>query len=83
MAVYCGQMSTSCMNEGNAAFVDELYEKALESYSKAISTGAGANGYAARAQTQLRLGNYMEAAQDAGKAIELDAKMSKAHYRKG
>lgn len=49
---------------------------------KAIQEGVGANGYAARAQAQLRLGRYLEAAEDAGKAIELDDKMAKAYLRK-
>ena len=38
---------------------------------------------AARAAAQLKLGNNMEALEDAGKAVELQPGLDKAHLRKG
>ncbi len=39
--------------------------------------------YSQRAQTHIKLENYLEAAEDAGKAIELDPKTGRHHHRKG
>lgn len=39
--------------------------------------------YANRAQTHLKLENFIEAVEDASKALELDPRLSKAHSRKG
>ena len=39
--------------------------------------------FAARAAAQLKLGNNMEALEDAGKAAELQPGLAKAHLRKG
>ena len=39
--------------------------------------------FAARAAAQLKLGNNMEALEDAGKAVELQPGLAKAHLRKG
>lgn len=39
--------------------------------------------YSARANAQLKLEQYLEAAQDAGKAIDLDPSLASAYVRKG
>lgn len=39
--------------------------------------------YSQRAQTHIKLENYIDAAEDAGKAIELDPKTGRHHHRKG
>lgn len=39
--------------------------------------------YANRAQTRLKLENYLEAVEDASKALDLNPRLSKAHLRKG
>lgn len=39
--------------------------------------------YSQRAQTHIKLENYLEAAEDAGKAIELDPQTGRHHHRKG
>ena len=38
---------------------------------------------ASRAEAHLRLENFMEASEDAGKAVELTPDMPRAHLRKG
>lgn len=39
--------------------------------------------YANRAQTRLKLENFLEAVEDASKALDLNPRLSKAHLRKG
>ena len=39
--------------------------------------------YSQRAQTHIKLENFIDAADDAGKAIELDPKTGRHHHRKG
>ena len=39
--------------------------------------------YAYRAQTRLKLENFLEAVEDASKALDLNPRLSKAHLRKG
>lgn len=39
--------------------------------------------FSQRAQTHIKLENYLEAAEDAGKAIELDPNTGRHHQRKG
>ena len=39
--------------------------------------------YAARAQTHIKLENYLDAVDDAKKAIEIDPQLAKGHFRKG
>lgn len=39
--------------------------------------------YAARSQAHLQLENFMDAAEDAGKAIDINSGMAKAYLRKG
>ncbi len=42
-----------------------------------------ASAYGARAHAQLKLDNFLEAVEDASKAIELDPKMARAYLHKG
>ncbi len=39
--------------------------------------------YVSRAQAQIKLENFMDAVDDANKALELNPKLAKAHLRKG
>ena len=39
--------------------------------------------YSARAQTHIKLEDWLAAAEDAGKAVQLDPSSAKAHFRKG
>ncbi|GMH41221.1 hypothetical protein BSKO_09131 [Bryopsis sp. KO-2023] len=72
------------VNQGNSSFVDEEYEDAVAHYTKALETLSGnADVYARRAQAHLQLDNHLDAAEDAGKAIELDPTLAKAYLRKG
>jgi len=51
---------------------------------QAIANDPGnAELYAARAQTRLKLENYLDAIEDASKALDLNPRLAKAHQRKG
>ena len=39
--------------------------------------------YSARAQAHIQLENWLEAADDASKAIDIDPNLAKAYFRKG
>lgn len=39
--------------------------------------------YSARAQTHIKLEDWLSAAEDAGKAVQLDPRNAKAQFRKG
>lgn len=56
--------------------------QALEPGQK-LGNSTPAQVYESRAYANFKLSNYMEAVQDAGKAIELDPSNIKAHLRKG
>jgi len=77
-------MADEYIHQANGLFVDGDYEEAVELYSKALEKDPdNAQTLAARAEAHLRLENYMEASEDAGKAIDLAPDMPKAHLRKG
>ncbi|KAK9820252.1 hypothetical protein WJX72_008100 [[Myrmecia] bisecta] len=77
-------MVEALSKQAAAAFIDEEYDQAIELYTQAISQSPkDANLYVARAQAQIKQENYMDAVDDANKALELDSKLSKAHLRKG
>ena len=68
---------------GNAAFVDEDYDAAVQGYSSAIEAEpSNADAFAKRAAVQLKLKRYTEAVSDATASIKLQA-TSKAYARKG
>lgn len=77
-------MATAPAAKANAAFVDEDYDLALALYKQAINDSPeDPSLYSQRAQTHIKLENYIDAAEDAGKAIELDPKTGRHHHRKG
>ncbi|DBA95298.1 hypothetical protein WJX82_009900 [Trebouxia sp. C0006] len=77
-------MASAPAAKANAAFVDEDYDLALALYKQAIDASPNDPSlYSQRAQTLIKLENYLEAAEDAGKAIELDPKTGRHHHRKG
>lgn len=45
--------------------------------------GSSAEAYAARSQAHIKLGDYIQAADDANRAIELDPGFAKGHLRRG
>lgn len=66
------------------AFGDEEYDEALELYSQVINErGKTAELLAARSQTYTAMEKYVEALEDANKAIELDPNSSQGYLRKG
>lgn len=77
-------MASAPAVKANAAFVDEDYDLALALYKQAIDASPNdASLYSQRAQTHIKLENYLEAAEDAGKAIELDPNTGRHYHRKG
>ncbi|KAK9866350.1 hypothetical protein WJX84_000684 [Apatococcus fuscideae] len=79
-------MAKALANQANGAFVEDDFETALELYGQAIAASDPAQAgeiYAARAQTHLKLENFLEASGDAQRAINLDPKLGKAYLRRG
>jgi Flp pilus assembly protein TadD len=71
-------------HEGNALFVDEAYEDAVRSYSRALeSQPQDADALSKRAAAFLKLHKLREAAADASKAAELEPTLHMAHMRHG
>jgi tetratricopeptide (TPR) repeat protein len=68
---------------GDRHFVEEEYEQAASSYSAALAAAPSSVAHEARAHALIKLGKYVEAAEDASKAIALDGGNAKAHLRKG
>ncbi|KAF5848050.1 hypothetical protein GGP41_009277 [Bipolaris sorokiniana] len=70
-------------DEGNKAFKNQEWDKALEFYTKAIEAyDAEPSFYTNRAQTYIKLEQYGYAIQDADKAIEIDPNNVKAYFRR-
>ncbi|KAK9835531.1 hypothetical protein WJX74_002425 [Apatococcus lobatus] len=79
-------MAKALAHAANEAFVEDDFERALELYGQAIAAADSAQAaelYAARAQTHLKLENFLEASGDAQKATDLDPKLGKAYLRRG
>ena len=70
---------------GNEAFVEENFDEALACYTEALKAQPSnvTKVLEARAHTYLKLGKYLEAAQDCNAAISRDPSSSKALMRKG
>ncbi|TDL28761.1 TPR-like protein [Rickenella mellea] len=69
---------------GNALMSSKLYDKAIDSYSKAISLDStNAVYYSNRAAAYSSKGDHESAISDAEKAIEVDSHFSKAYHRLG
>jgi len=71
------------ITEANAAFVDEDYETALELYAQCINECPTPDAYVNRSNTNIKLGNFEEAVQDADAALAMDDKFVKGYLRKG
>lgn len=77
-------MANAPATKANAAFVDEDYDLALALYKQALDASPNdAALYSQRAQTHIKLENHLEAAEDAGKAIELDPNTGRHYFRRG
>ncbi|KAF6262019.1 hypothetical protein COO60DRAFT_1699571 [Scenedesmus sp. NREL 46B-D3] len=76
-------MAQEHIASGDRAFVDEEFETAVRHYTQALEVEPSAAVYEARANAKIELEKYMEAVQDASKAIELDSNYAKAYLRKG
>mmetsp|Transcript_29205 Transcript_29205/g.27974 ORF Transcript_29205/g.27974 Transcript_29205/m.27974 type:complete len:397 (-) Transcript_29205:216-1406(-) len=71
-------------HKGNALFVDEFYEEAVENYCLAVqSLPDFAPALNSRAAAYLKLKKYNQALQDCNNAIILDATLESAYYKKG
>jgi len=70
--------------QGNVHFRNERYEEALNSYNLAIrADNTVPQLFANRANTLLKLERPSEALLDADRAIELNPKWARAHFRRG
>ncbi|KAL9329168.1 hypothetical protein ACSQ67_004171 [Phaseolus vulgaris] len=70
--------------QGNAAFKERQWSKALSYYTEAIKlNGTNTTYYCNRAAAHLKLGCFQHAAEDCSKAILLDKKNVKAYLRRG
>jgi tetratricopeptide (TPR) repeat protein len=72
---------------GNAAYVDEDYSGAVDSYTAALEVPglpacAAAEVYALRAQAHTQREDYVNGVADANRAVELNPKLQKAYLRK-
>lgn len=65
------------MRKGSHGTIDALPHQALE------AAPSNANIWESRAHAHIKAEDYLEAANDAAKAIELDPGMAKAHLRRG
>ena len=75
--------SDSAYNQGNAHFVDEEYDKALECYTEAIELeDTRVEFYEKRAAVYQQLEDYQNALNDSNKAIQLKPS-SNSYLRKG
>lgn len=68
---------------GDRAFVDEDFDAAVKHYTQALELEPSSAVYEARSNANIELEKFMEAVQDASKAIELDSSNAKAFLRKG
>ncbi|MEW5312716.1 MAG: hypothetical protein WDW38_004329 [Sanguina aurantia] len=77
-------MAAASISQGDRAFIEEEYELALASYTEAVKLDpTNSRILDARANTLIKLGQYVEASEDASKAIDLEPGFSKAYLRKG
>ncbi|KAI9988062.1 hypothetical protein PInf_024322 [Phytophthora infestans] len=71
-------------HEGNAVFVDEAYEEAVRSYTRALEQQPqDADALSKRAAAYLKLHKLQEAVADASRAFQLDPTLHMAHMRHG
>ncbi|KAK2157452.1 hypothetical protein LSH36_191g03037 [Paralvinella palmiformis] len=77
-------MASESFAKGNEAFVAEDYDVADEHYTKAIELDDTRDEYyVARAHARTKLDRFQDANLDATRAVQLNDKSVKAHFRKG
>jgi len=69
--------------DANAAFVDEDFDDAYDLYTQCIEMTPTPDAYVNRAHTNMKLGQFKQAVQDADAALALDNSFGKAFLRKG
>ncbi|CAI5475010.1 unnamed protein product [Closterium sp. Yama58-4] len=78
------QAAAELAAKGDAQFVDEDYDAAVDLYTQAISAnGATENLLCKRAAAHIKLENYTDAVADANAAIKLNPSYALAYLRKG
>ena len=71
-------------SRGNAAFIEQDYERAVECFTEAIALEPENHVFLSnRSAAQLKLGNYSAAAADARACIEMSPKWAKGYSRLG
>ena len=76
--------SSTISSTGNVAYVDDDFEGAFESYSRAIEVDKPtAVLYSCRAAACIKLKKYSKALEDCNKALSLDDSHEPSYYRKG
>ncbi|CAB4007351.1 SGT1 homolog [Paramuricea clavata] len=74
----------SIFSEGNEAFADDEYSKAVKKYTAAIEQNShNPKYYSQRANAFIKLEKYEDALADTSSALRLDTKSAKAFLRKG
>lgn len=77
------EQAIALKDEGNLAFKEQNWLKAIEKYSKAIeANGSEATFYTNRAQAHIKIEEYGSAIADATKALEINPELQKAYYRR-
>ncbi|KAJ1834777.1 Palmitoyl-protein thioesterase 1 [Coemansia sp. RSA 2711] len=77
------QRGNALKMEANALFAKKHYHEAIEKYTQAIASDPTVpTFYTNRAQCHLKTEGYGAAKEDADAALALDAKLSKAYYRR-
>eukprot|EP00798_Chlamydomonas_sp_ICE-L_P001463 gene1463-32840_t len=76
-------MADTLISQADRAFVEEDFEDAVDLYTQALNLSPQACIYESRANAHIKLEQYLDAAEDASKAIELDPSLAKAYLRKG
>jgi len=78
------QQAEELKNKGNSLMKAELFDEAVECYTKAIQLdGTNAIYYCNRAAAHSKLNNHDKAIGDCDRAIQIDSNYSKAYGRKG
>lgn len=69
--------------QGNEFFVEEKWQQAVQAYTAALTDPAIAGkALEARSTCHLKLGDWLNTAEDAGKAAQLNPSSAKAFLRK-
>jgi len=68
---------------GNASFVDDDFERAIQHYTESLKTEPSAHTLVNRSYAYYKLERYQNAADDAKEALEMDTASAKAAFRLG